>query len=426
MITYKTLQRELKQLRKDGHQLTVFLNAKKEDLLREYERLTEQLIETPSEVDITETQQTFEDDSVDEQTNTYIQSRALYLFPLIEKLALIDRPNLRRDGTSNLPGWKKLALQETVNLKDYYPDNIDSRGNIKPLADRRYHTAWNQNNKLKHELFRLINSSHLQDKALLKPMLNVTTKISNEIASRLMEYKMKSNHEYKRKVDERKKPANRIEIDLTTILKRANEILSYVNQCHQTKTIISRKVNWRDVSCAIALTTGRRMSEIHQSGNFEYKSDYELLFSGQLKGKERTVDNSKLYDHVFSIPTLVKAEYIIAGMVYLSTSNKRIYKNLPTVKVNELYSKALSKAVTDNWSIYEPLYDRYLTLIDKQTYHRFRAFYFVACSENYRLEHKGDLVDSANYASQIMGDRDMTVLESYQRYTIKNNSITRI
>ncbi len=445
-MTYRGLQRELKELKNKGYTIAASLNSNKTVLEREYRRLkdlrlTEYIIERKNELVEKEYKKTTsqlpnvspllrtEDNEDEAFKNTYVNQRAIYLFPLIEKLALVDKSKIRRDGNVNLIGWRSLALQETVNLKDYYPDDKDSNGNLKPIEKRRYHTAWNQNYKLKTELFDLIKSDYLQDKSLTNSMLNITTKLIAEIASRLMEYKTKSNHEYKKKVNERKKIENRISIDLTRILEKANSILTNLFSIKQIIHVISKKdlPSWEDVSCAIALATGRRMSEIHQSGTFIYIDDYHLSFIGQLKGKERTVNGSHLVDVNFTIPTLLKADLIITGIDYLQQLNKRISKDLPTVKVNESYSKPLSKAVRHKWQIYNQLVDPVTKIvIDKQTYHRFRAFYFIACSENYKLENDGDLIDSANYAAQIMGDRDITVLESYQRYKILPYSKTRI
>jgi hypothetical protein len=47
------------------------------------------------------------------------------------------------------------------------------------------------------------------------------------------------------------------------------------------------EVNWRDVSCAISLVTGRRMGEVHLSGQFNQVGSHEVIFKGQLKGKSR-------------------------------------------------------------------------------------------------------------------------------------------
>ena len=101
---------------------------------------------------------------------------------------------------------------------------------------------------------------------------------------------------------------------------------------HQVSNRASKEdVEWRDVSCVLALVTGRRMGEVHLSGVFTQVSEYEVAFSGQLKGKSRKVKVGErklaLRDYEFSIPTLVRAELVVKGIAWLEANGKRFERD---------------------------------------------------------------------------------------------------
>ncbi|NET62299.1 MAG: hypothetical protein F6K47_41195, partial [Symploca sp. SIO2E6] len=171
----------------------------------------------------------------------------------------------------------------------------------------------------------------------------------------------------------------------------------------------------RNVSCAIALATGRRMAEIHLSGEFRKTGEYELGFKGQLKGKRRKIGKKKLIDHEFTIPTLLSADLVLQGIDWLEANGKRFPRSEDPERVNRTYSKRFNGRdgiVTENWEI----------LREGMTYHKFRGAYFRACVVNALV----DPLDYLNFARSILGDRDETTIRSYQRFEIKPGSLTKI
>ncbi|MHC5730409.1 MAG: protelomerase family protein, partial [Nostoc sp.] len=139
--------------------------------------------------------------------------------------------------------------------------------------------------------------------------------------------------EYKETVAVRREKRNRIEIDLTDSLKYAFNILSDIKK--------GEDANWLDVSCAIALATGRRMGEVHLSATFEKIDTYKVAFKGQLKGKTRRVKQGDkavlLRDVIFKIPTLLPAELVCHALQWLDDKGKRFPQTEDPERVNRRF-----------------------------------------------------------------------------------------
>ncbi|PMB22779.1 protelomerase family protein, partial [Fischerella thermalis] len=202
-------------------------------------------------------------------------------------------------------------------------------------------------------------------------------------------YKERQNTRYRDTVNERRQRENRIEIDLTNSLRFAYTTLT------QAKN--GEEPNWMDVSCSIALATGRRMAEVHLSAKFEQVGDYAVNFTGQLKGKDRKVrvGDKKIAkrDVVFTIPTLLPAELVCVGLQWLGESGKRFSPDEDPERVNRRFSKTLNQACKQ-WDIFPE---------DERTYHKFRAAYLRACIVN---DGNVDPYDFTDYAKEILGDDD--------------------
>lgn len=347
----------------------------------------------------------------DDLTNSFVDIRVRVLFPIIEEISK-QKVKAREvgwgSGKSKHKGWKSLARDESVVFKRQYPD-LDVNGKPKAEGDLRYRSAWAQIANLDKAL-REAAKTDIKDNAQYHPCLTIITHFTKELYNHFSVYKIQSNIEYRQRVKERKKPENRVLIDLTQHLTRAYQVLTDISK--------GKDMPYADVSCAVALTTGRRMSEVHLSAEFQKLDEYLLSFTGQLKGKARKVsseDSKKvlLIDAVFQIPTLVKADLILAGMRYLEDAGRRIDKGEETKRVNDRYSKPLSQTVKQYWDFMGD---------GKTTYHKFRGAYFMA---NVALFNK-DVTEFEDYATEIMGDDDMTTLASYMIYTLSENSLKRI
>jgi hypothetical protein len=342
----------------------------------------------------------------DELENTFIDDRVKKLLPIFEALAPY-KLNQRKKGVRNIPGWgdipgwERLAAQEARLLKLTYPDD-------KPQDEKEYGTCLRQITALKKAL-KASAKTDLKDSALVNPVITIATHFGNALSYLFSEYKERQNVRYREKVTDRRKKENRIQIDLTNSLQFAHNILTEVAE--------SKEPNWIDVSCAIALSTGRRMGEVHCSATFEFSDDYEITFKGQLKGKDRKVKvgtkSIPLRKVTFFIPTLLPAHLICMGLDWLDDKGKRLGRNEDAEIVNRRWSKVLNLAVKD-WDIF-PEKDR--------TYHKFRAAYLRACIAN---DSTVDPYDFTDYAKEILGDDDEKTINAYKRYEIKPGTITKL
>ena len=339
--------------------------------------------------------------AADELTNEFIDDRVKILLPQFEALAPY-KITQRKKGVGDLTGWHKLAIQEARLLKLNYPDD-------KPEDDKEYGSALRQITALKKAL-KLASKTELKDAALFNPINTIITNFGNELSNQFAIYKENQNNRYRENVSERRKVENRIEIDLTNSLKYAYNILTDVKNGED-------KINWLDVSCAIALSTGRRMAEVHLSASFEKIDDYNIIFKGQLKGKERKVrveDKAvKLRDVLFKIPTLLPADLIINALDWLGKNGKRFDRNEDPERVNRRFSKTLNQACKD-WDIFPS---------EERTYHKFRAAYLRAAIIN---DGNVDPYDFTDFAKKILCDNDEATINAYKRYEIKQGTLTKI
>ncbi|MBD2503937.1 protelomerase family protein [Anabaena azotica] len=326
--------------------------------------------------------------------NTYIDERVASLLPQFEALAPF-KISQRKKGTGDLLGWERLAAIEAKNLKIAYPDD-------RPEDEKTYGTCLRQITALKKAL-RASAKTQLNDKALYNPVLTIITHFGEALSYQFASYKERQNFVYKQQVKERSQPESRIEIDLTSYLNRANNLLTRIASGDE------EGIDWKDVSCAIALATGRRMAEVHLSAKFELVGEYEIAFNGQLKGKSRRIEGKSLKDVIFRIPTLLPAKLVCFALNWLNSKNKRLPPDEDTDRVNRRWSKVLNQAAKD-WEI-----------IPEMTYHKFRAAYFRASIINAAI----DPFDYISYAKKILGDEDENTIQTYQRFSIKAGTVTK-
>lgn len=336
----------------------------------------------------------------EELVNTYIDERVQYLIPIFEGLAPCKISD-RKKGRGDLPGWQSLAIHEARSLRINYPDE-------RPEAEREYGTCLRQITALKKQLKKAAKTQ-LKDPMLVNQVNTIITNFGNALSDQFAAYKFQQSTRYKETVKERRQEENRVEIDLTNSLQFALDVLSAIKK--------GEDANWMDVSCAIALATGRRMAEVHLSASFEKVDEYSVIFKGHLKGKGRRVrvgDKAvAVRDYGFTIPTLLSADLVCFGLQWLEEKAKRFPSDEDPERVNRRWSKVLNQHVKD-WDIF-PDSDR--------TYHKFRAAYLRACVEN---DSTVDKYDFADYAEQVLGDKDETTINSYKRYQIKPGSVTKL
>lgn len=99
---------------------------------------------------------------------------------------------------------------------------------------------------------------------------------------------------------------------------------------------------WKHVSIALAIATGRRLAEIHQENTqFEYIDKYHVNFTGQLKVKG---DAEKYFAKhpSYEIPVLIDAELVCKAHQWLK-DNKKVVDD--SKAVNRRYSGDISQAM---------------------------------------------------------------------------------
>jgi len=337
--------------------------------------------------------------TVDQLQNTYIDERVSWLLPQFEALAPY-KLNQRKKGVNNLVGWERLAAIEAKNLKSAYPDD-------RPEDEKEYSTAITQITALKKALHNAAKTD-LNDHAHYHPVITISNHFGNALSYQFSNYKERQNTRYRQTVVERSDKNNRIEIDLTNSLKYAFNILSDIKK--------GEDANWLDVSCAIALATGRRMGEVHLSATFEKVDTHTVNFRGQLKGKTRKVKQGDkavhLRDATFTIPTLLPADLVCYALQWLNQKGKRFPQTEDPERVNRRFSKTLNEACK-KWEIFPT---------DERTYHKFRAAYLRAAIANANI----DPYDFTDFAKAVLGDDDENTINTYKRYEIKPGTLTHI
>lgn len=196
-------------------------------------------------------------------------------------------------------------------------------------------------------------------------------------------------------------------VDPTRMVERAYQVLEDLNEDTPAH-------NWKEVSCALAFTTGRRASEVHSSGAFELVDDYTASFSGQAKAKGAQKEHY-LLNPSYDIPTLVPAHLVVKGLDWLTNNGKRV--DDPKVAHNR-YTKDLSNYIKNVW------YANTLPLMlasDSErgerekhcTYHRLRQLYALCSVASFKPSN----INRNVYLSKILGHSkdDTTTSQRYEK-----------
>jgi len=351
-----------------------------------------------------------------EQKNVFVDYWVKRLLPEIEKASTLDgyRRKAGMDAQSEgerIKGWRDIADDLFKGSVDKYPDSEDK--------------GYRQAKAVAKKVLAVIQTD-LEDKALVKPATNTWRSFNSHLNDLYRPFKKEVRADYQDRVVARKSGENKIEIDLEEYLLKASEILNLA----KNGTVNLEGVNWKDVSCALALVTGRRMGEIHCTANFEYASEYELKFSGRLK-----TGTASSRETVYIIPTLIPSKTCFDALNWLSKYNKRLAQTEDPMRVNAVYSKALSENIKVNWYIVDDIVWKEAEATEDKpakdskasmSYHKLRACYHAACKANWLDDESNDIDDYQNAARNwLADDRDASV-ESYKRLNCKRGSITKI
>lgn len=150
-----------------------------------------------------------------------------------------------------------------------------------------------------------------------------------------------------------------------------------------------KPADWKRVSIALAIASGRRLAEIHQeSTKFDYVDQWHVNFAGQLKVKG---DAAEYFEQnpSYKIPVLVDASLVIKAHQWLK-DNDKVVENPKAV--NRRYSGDISDAV-------KILKARLGIQHEFFTYKGLREIYAQVCNDVFN---SGDS-DNTLYLAQILG-----------------------
>lgn len=142
--------------------------------------------------------------------------------------------------------------------------------------------------------------------------------------------------------------------------------------------------DWQAVSCAVAIVTGRRISEVHCTATFEAVDNRTLRFSGQLKTK----DPDKMS---YLIPCLADADKIVEAMRFLRRYNTP--KDVDN-RISSIMSAWVKRNIGQNVK-----------------YHDFRRLY---AAEAYRLYGATQDKSVDAYYRDILGHSDINAGQAYR------------
>lgn len=331
---------------------------------------------------------------------------------------VLSLPNSKRAKV-----YDSLASKYAIELKlSTTPRKVEFNGGSIDV----YESALSLIPKLKKELLKRLTPEDFNkpDITSLKVIINTFNHRLNQQFKTDIEIK---NKDYRERLKNRKSETAQIDVDFTPWLDKVEALFKQLELYLNGEEGIN-KPDWRDISIAIALCTGRRQSEIHYSGKFSLIADYELSFSGQLKGKKRTVEGKALSEVEFKVPTICPASYILMGVQFLEMESKRTDREDGVEVVNKRWGKPLSQRIKSDWMIISDDDFKRADPDDKNgmTYHKTRGSYLVLSIANLQTGKTMNALQLARYVEQILGDKDMSALEPYERFCLVEGSRTRI
>lgn len=176
--------------------------------------------------------------------------------------------------------------------------------------------------------------------------------------------------------------------------KKEKEVISF-KPLHEFATGVLSNIDnltsrdWKRVSVALAIATGRRLAEIHQtSTKFEYVDKWHVEFTGQLKVKG---DAAEYFEQnpSYTIPVLVDAQWVVKAHQWLK-DNDKVVSN----------SKAVNKRYSGDISDFVKILKQRLNIEHNFfTYKGLRSIYALVCNQVFN---EGD-VDNNLYLASILG-----------------------
>jgi len=215
-----------------------------------------------------------------------------------------------------------------------------------------------------------------------------TDKLYDLLRDQVSKYHHKTNKEYAQKVEEYGTPETIKHIKGNKVINWCNEVIEWAYK----QDSLDRK--WHKVSFALALTSGRRMDEIH--GDTQYKvEDYQTLIAIGLSKKSD--DN---YTH--KSPCLVDANKWLAVLNKLPEN----VRNQENIRVNQTIRPAMSNSL-------KPIWDE----LGFKSYKDARDFYVsYLIARDYKKTVDGSEI---NFAKKLLGHEAKKQTLSYEKMVIE-------
>lgn len=346
------------------------------------------------------------------RTNPVIE-KALELKPQFQRLTgCSGEVRLKGDFRQKLKGCRKLAHETAEFMKARYASNELHL----PEEQRKYNSVRTRNSALIKELKRLAEG--MSESASID-YLAVVQLFRDELINLFSRAGDRNADEYNLMIDQRSSSANLVEIDPSPFIQKAYDVLKQVSDHPETPAT----GYWKDVSCALALVWGKRMSEIHATAEFYHTGEYTGNFKGQVKGKGRVnAAGENIINHEFKNVTLVPAEWVERGLIWLEAKGRRIEtdpetlqkdQNLYTKAVNQRYCKDLNINAKTHWNVLGQ---------DDFSYHDLRAVFLICAAKAEAVQPQ----EYAKLASQWIGDEGLKAQMAYARYHLAENATVRI
>jgi hypothetical protein len=149
---------------------------------------------------------------------------------------------------------------------------------------------------------------------------------------------------------------------------RPTQFLDRPDAIAQTALDLLKSDKWSDIAAALAVVTGRRISEVLKTARFELVSTYSVMFVGAAKRRQESLPLQ------FEIPTLVEASLVIDAIARLRSLLDT--QGLTNRQINDKYEQIVARTCDRHFRDLVPTRDGKSNLYS----HLFRAVYATIAS----------------------------------------------
>lgn len=239
--------------------------------------------------------------------------------------------------------------------------------------------------KTKMKQLRVMLDSLSLSNVEIKPWTDDLYDSMKEFASK---YHKLTNKEYAKTVETYGNEDNLRKVKGTPIIAWCNEVIDWAYSQDNLEK------GWHKVSFALALTSGRRMDEIHGTCQFEAVNDTTLKATGLSKKREE--------DYAHESPCLINAYKWVNALNKLPEKRRN--------QENSVVNGTIRKAI-------EPVIERTLGQFELTTYKDSRDFYvsYLIAKDYNKSKHGSEI----NYAKKLIGHESKKQTLSYEKLVVE-------